>query len=211
MKILKILTASIAALFIVSGVPSSASGPVVGQPAPDFTLQDMTGETVSLADYRGKPVILEWTNHQCPYVRKHYATGNMQTLQRDLTEDGAVWLTIISSAPGKQGHVTSEEAQELTTSRGAYSTKVLFDPTGVTGRAYEAKTTPQMFLIDINGLVQYMGAIDDQPSTRVSTLEGAKNYVMEAWTSMKAGEAISETSTKPYGCSIKYPETEGFK
>ena len=183
----------------------SADTPVVGKPAPAFTAIDSNGHTVHLSDYLGQPVMLEWTNHECPYVKKHYDSGNMQRTQRALTEDGVVWLSIISSAPEKQGYVSAEEANHLTASRGAYASSVLLDPTGAVGTAYEAKTTPHMFLIDEKGILQYMGAIDDKPSARKSSLEGATNYALAAWESLKNAEPIKVTSSKPYGCSVKYP------
>lgn len=177
---------------------------VKAEDAPDFSLVDMFGETVSLSELRGKPVILEWTNHDCPFVRKHYSGGNMQRLQRQLTEEGAVWLSIISSAPGKQGHISAEKAQELTTSRGAYPSHVLFDPTGAVGKLYGARTTPHMYLIGADGALLYQGAIDDKPSARLSSLDGANNYLVEAWEAVKAGKAIADNRTKPYGCTVKY-------
>ena len=125
-------------------------------------------------------MVLEWTNHDCPYVRKHYETGNMQALQKEATEQGIVWLTIISSAPGTQGYVSAGEANELTSSRRAIPTAVLFDPTGTTGKTYGATNTPHMYVIDKTGVLVYMGAIDDQPSTRKSSVQGANNYVRAA-------------------------------
>lgn len=178
--------------------------PIVGELAPDFTLVDSNGESHTLSDYGGQRVILEWTNHDCPYVRKHYGTGNMQSLQRDATEDGIVWLSIISSAPGRQGYVTGEEANMLTASRGAYPDAVLFDPEGNVGRAYAARTSPHMYIIDEGRVLRYMGAIDDQPTTRRSSVEIANNYVRLALADMNAGRDVEITETTAYGCSIKY-------
>jgi peroxiredoxin len=189
---------------VTLSIAGIASGVEVGKPAPDFTAVDSKGNTVSLSDYLGKPVILEWTNHDCPYVRKHYGSGNMQRTQSALTDDGAVWLSIISSAKGEQGYVSGAEADKLTATRGAYPTSVLLDPEGTVGRLYAARTTPHMFLIDEKGIVQYQGAIDDKPSARTESLKGATNYVKAAWESLKAGEVIASTNTKPYGCSVKY-------
>lgn len=172
--------------------------------APDFTLTASTGEKITLADLRGKPVILEWTNHKCPYVRKHYKSGNMQKLQKKLTEDGAVWLSVISSAPGKQGHVSAEKSRELTAKRGVYASYVLHDEDGKIGRLYKSSTTPQMVLIDEKGIIKYMGAIDDQPSVSMKSLKGAENYLLRAWSEFKSGQEISKPQTQPYGCSIKY-------
>lgn len=184
----------------------AAASPANGELAPDFTGLTMTGEEVRLSDYRGQPVVLEWTNHECPYVRKHYGSGNMQKTQRALTEDGAVWISIVSSAPGKQGHVTASQAQRLTAERGAYADRVILDPEGEIGRLYAAKTTPHMFIIDGGGILQYQGAIDDKPSANLRSLEGAKNHVMAAWQELRSGGAVSEPQTKPYGCSVKYPD-----
>ncbi|WP_417448878.1 redoxin domain-containing protein [Kordiimonas sp.] len=183
---------------------SAAASPEIGAEAPAFTATTSNGQEISLESFRGKPVMLEWTNHDCPFVRKHYESGNMQRTQRSLTEEGVVWLSVISSAPGEQGHVSPNEANALTTSRGAYANHVILDPSGTIGRLYAAKTTPHMFLIDEEGILKYMGAIDDRPSARASSLEGATNYVLAAWEALKSGEAIENTNTKPYGCSVKY-------
>lgn len=206
-RIMTGLAACLTAAFMVAApVTPVQSAPQIGAPAPDFTVMDTAGNAVSLSSFRGKPVILEWTNHDCPYVRKHYGSGNMQSIQRDLTEDGAVWLTIISSAPGLQGHVTPEEADRLTASRGAYASHVLLDEDGTVGRLYRARTTPHMFLIDADGLVQYMGAIDDRSSPNPDSLKDATNYVRAAWSAYRAGDPIGETVTRPYGCSVKYAD-----
>ncbi|MBO6503576.1 MAG: redoxin domain-containing protein [Kordiimonadaceae bacterium] len=183
-----------------------AAKPVNDQSAPGFTGVTMTGETISLADFRGQPVILEWTNHECPYVRKHYGSGNMQKTQRAVTEAGAIWISIISSAPGEQGFVGAEEAQRLTAERGVYADHVILDPEGEIGRLYEAKTTPHMFLIDQESVLKYQGAIDDKPSANPRSLEGATNHVLSAWAEFSAGEEIKTAQTKPYGCSVKYAQ-----
>src|SRR5216684_8292109 len=149
----------------------------VGEAAPAFTALASTGKSVSLASYRSKIVVLEWTNHECPYVRKHYDTGNMQALQKEATGQGVVWLTIISSAPGTQGYVNPREADELTTTRKAVPTAVLLDPTGVVGKMYGATNTPHMYIIDKAGTLVYAGAIDDRPTTRRGDVQGAHNYV----------------------------------
>lgn len=181
-----------------------SAAPINGQSAPDFTGTTMTGDTISLSDFVGTPVVLEWTNHECPYVRKHYGSGNMQKTQRELTEGGAVWISIVSSAPGEQGNVTPEQAQELTASRGSYADHVILDPEGKIGRLYEAKTTPHMFLISEEGTLMYQGAIDDIPSASVRSLDKATNLVLAAWDEFKAGKPITEAQTQPYGCSVKY-------
>jgi peroxiredoxin len=176
----------------------------VSAPAPSFTLASSAGGSVALGDQRGKLVILEWTNHDCPYVRKHYDTGNMQALQKEATEQGIAWLTIISSAPGTQGHVSASEANELTSSRRAVPTAVLFDPTGTIGKTYGATNTPHMYVIDKTGVLVYMGAIDDQPSTRKSSVQGANNYVRAALQAVAGGQPVKTPFTRAYGCTIKY-------
>jgi len=186
-------------------VPRLAWGAAkVGEPAPAFTINGTNGKPVSLADQRGKLVVLEWTNHECPYVRKHYETGNMQTLQKEATGQGVVWLTVISSAPGTQGHVNAKEADELTESRKASPTAVLFDPTGSVGKAYGATNTPHMYVITKDGLLAYAGAIDDKPTTRRADIEGAQNYARPALASVTAGQPVKQPVTRAYGCTIKY-------
>lgn len=180
------------------------AAPTIGEPAPAFSAVDTAGKTRSLSEFKGKTVVLEWTNDGCPYVKKHYNAGNMQKLQQDAAADGAVWLSIISSAPGKQGYVDAAGANQLTTSRGAKPAAVLLDPKGDVGRAYDAQTTPHMFIIDKGGVLRYMGALDDQPTTDASTLPKARNYVREALVSVKAGAKSAESATDPYGCSVKY-------
>lgn len=206
MKRIGLLFVAIAAITAASGLVSSMAlkGPIVGESAPGFTAIDTKGAAVRLSDFLGQRVVLEWTNHDCPYVRKHYGGGNMQRIQRALTEEGAVWLTIISSAPGKQGHVSPEQADALTARRGAYPSLVLLDESGDIGRLYRARTTPQMFIIDEGGVLRYQGAIDDKPSANPKTLETAQNYVLMAWAALQAGDPVVQTTTKPYGCSVKY-------
>lgn len=180
------------------------AAPQVGQPAPPFTGVDTTGKTWSLGDLKGQPLILEWTNHDCPYVRKHYDAGNMQALQKEATGQGYVWLSVISSAPGKQGHVAPAKADELTASRGAAPTAVLIDEAGTIGRAYDARTTPHMYLIDADGILRYMGAIDDRPTTDAADVAGATNYLRAAMADLAAGGDLGQPVTRPYGCSVKY-------
>jgi len=205
---MRLLQLSLSMLCLLAGlvVPVHAADIAVGQPVPDFSLMSDSGQTVTLSDFRGRPVVLEWTNHDCPFVRKHYSSGNMQRTQRALTEDGAIWLSIISSAPGKQGHVSAAESQALTTSRAAYPSYVLMDPDGTTGAAYDARTTPHMYLISADGILVYKGAIDDKPSARQSSLKGAKNYVLSAWNAYQQGQTPEVATTKPYGCSVKYAD-----
>lgn len=195
---------ALAAIFALGSSVAALASPVVGQPAPAFSALDSNGQTRKLSDYLGKTVVLEWTNDGCPYVGKHYNSGNMQNLQKEATGAGVVWLSIISSAPGKQGNVTGAEANELTTSRGAHPSAVLLDPTGAVGHTYEAQTTPHMFVIDAKGTLRYMGAIDDKPVASPASLQGARNYVREALNDLAQGQPVAETTTEPYGCSVKY-------
>ena len=176
----------------------------VNQPAPDFTAVDSNGKEHRLSDFKGKTVVLEWTNHDCPYVRKHYDSGNMQALQKTATGKGVVWLSIISSAPGKQGHVSGAEANRLTSSRNAAPTAVLLDESGEIGRLYGAKTTPHMYIIDEGGELVYMGGIDSIPSTDTNDIARATNYVDAALNALSSGQPIEDAVTRPYGCSVKY-------
>jgi len=182
----------------------AVAAPAVGQPAPAFTAVDASGKTRSLSEYKGRTVVLEWTNEGCPYVRKHYDSGNMQSLQREATKDGVAWLTIVSSAPGTQGYLTQATAKTWKAKERAAPTDVLLDPKGVVGRAYDAKTTPHMYVIDRTGKLAYMGGIDDQPSSDPDSLKGARNYVVAALADVKAGRAVAQSVTRPYGCSVKY-------
>ncbi|HSF05092.1 MAG TPA: thioredoxin family protein [Methylomirabilota bacterium] len=177
----------------------------VGQPAPPFTAPATNGGNVSLADHRGKIVVLEWTNHECPYVRKHYETGNMQALQKEARGKDVVWLTVISSAPGEQGHVTASRADELTRTRQAAPTAVLLDPRGTVGRLYDAKVTPHMYVIDAKGVLMYAGAIDDRPTSRRADVQTAHNYVRVALEAVMAGQPVKTPVTRAYGCTVKYP------
>jgi hypothetical protein len=176
----------------------------VGQPAPAFSLVDSTGQTRSLADYAGKTVVLEWTNHECPFVKKHYGAENMQAQQRDATADGVVWLTVNSSAPGQQGHVDGGAAEQIRGSARAAQTAYLLDADGNVGRAYGAKTTPHMYVIDPSGVLQYAGAIDSIPSADTADIAKATQYVPQALTELAAGKPVSVAVTRPYGCSVKY-------
>jgi peroxiredoxin len=186
-------------------IPAPAfAAPKVGVAAPPFTANATSGKPVSLADQRGKIVVLEWTNHDCPYVRKHYDTENMQALQKQAVGQGVVWLSIISSAPGTQGHVSAGHADELTVTRKASPTAVLLDPTGVVGRAYGATNTPHMYVIDKAGTLMYAGAIDDRPTSRRGDVQGARNYVREALQAVVAGQPVPIPVTRAYGCTVKY-------
>lgn len=183
---------------------AEAAAAKVGEAAPAFTSTSTGGAAVSLADYKGKLVILEWTNHDCPYVRKHYDTGNMQALQREATGAGVVWLSIISSAPGEQGYVKPAQADELTSSRKAAPTTILLDPKGEVGRMYGATNTPHMYLVDRAGILVYAGAIDDKPTSRRGDVQGANNYVRAALQSVAAGQPVKTPVTRAYGCTVKY-------
>jgi hypothetical protein len=200
--VIALIAAILAALAI--GRPAGAATAVVGQPAPAFSATDTAGRTVSLADLKGRIVVLEWTNHECPFVGRHYGSGHMQGMQAAATAEGVVWITVISSAPGEQGYVTAAEADRLTASRGAKPSDVVLDPEGVVGRAYGAKTTPHMYVIDPAGVLVYDGAIDDQPRNAGADPTQARNYVKEALAAVKEGKAPEITVTQPYGCSIKY-------
>jgi peroxiredoxin len=175
-----------------------------GDPAPEFTLTDITGRSHSLADFKGRYVVLEWTNYDCPFVRKHYDSGNMQGLQKAYTQKGVAWLTINSSAPGKQGHYEPAEWMRLMQEKKSASTTVLLDSEGTVGRAYGAKTTPHMFVVSPEGTLLYRGAIDDKPSTDPADVKTARNYVQAALDDAMSGQAVSTPQTESYGCSVKY-------
>jgi hypothetical protein len=194
-----------AALFMLLIGPCAAgAAPQIGQPAPDFTANDSKGSPVSLHQLRGKIVVLEWTNADCPYTRKHYSSGNMQGIQALAQKNGVVWLSVISSAPGKQGYVDGPAADALTRSRGAAPSSVLLDPQGTLGRLYGAKTTPHMFVIDKNGALQYMGGIDSVATTEVSDIPSAEPYLKEAMLAVVQGSPVAHAVSRPYGCSVKY-------
>ncbi|MFN3746225.1 MAG: redoxin domain-containing protein [Hyphomicrobiaceae bacterium] len=190
-------------LTMLSSGPAMAA-PQVGKPAPDFTAVDSRGQTQSLSALRGRIVALEWTNHDCPYVRKHYNAGNMQALQRKAADADVVWLSVISSPPGEQGHVSPEQADALTDTRKATPAAVLLDPTGQVGRAYDARVTPHMYLINAEGVLVYMGGIDSIPSARVEDIEKATPYFRDALAAVIKGEPVQNAVTRPYGCSVKY-------
>jgi peroxiredoxin len=183
---------------------AALAAPSIDAPAPAFSGPASHGATISLDQFKGETVVLEWTNDGCPFVQKHYETRNMQQTQKTANEAGVVWITVISSAPGKQGHADSTRANMLTEERGAEPDFVLLDPDGAVGRAYGAKTTPQMALIDRDGVLRYAGAIDDKPSANHATVRGATNYLLAALTSVSEGKPVEVKETQPYGCSIKY-------
>jgi peroxiredoxin len=200
------LLLSLAAAAALAG--PAAAEPALGQPAPAFEAQDFNGQTRSLSEFRGKTVVLEWTNNGCPYVGKHYSSGNMQRLQKDATAKGVEWLTIVSSAPGFQGYMTPPEAKAWKAKVGAHSSDVLLDSDGKVGRLYEAKATPHMFVIDKAGTLVYMGGIDDRPTSDPASLKGATNYVEAALADVAAGRPVATPVTRPYGCAVKYASAE---
>jgi AhpC/TSA family len=177
---------------------------VPGAIAPDFKGTDSNGVQHTLSEYRGKFVVLEWANQGCPYDRKHYLSGSMESQQRDWTAKGVVWLSIISSALGEQGYVTPSEENTYLKTMHAAPTAAILDPTGAIGRLYEAKTTPHIFVIDPAGKLIYQGAIDDRPTPNQEDLKGARNYLNETLTAAKSGKPVAVASTRPYGCSVKY-------
>lgn len=197
------LVLAAAALTSLAATPALAA-PVVGQPAPDVRAMDANGKMRSLSEFKGKTVVLEWVNEGCPYVQKHYKSGNMQATQKKAAADGAVWLSVVSSAPGKQGYVDSAGAKKWMSAQKAQPTAFLLDPQGTNGRAYDAKTTPHMYVVDKSGKLAYMGGIDDKATASVDDIKGAKNYVLAALSDVKAGRAVAQPVTKPYGCSVKY-------
>jgi peroxiredoxin len=175
-----------------------------GKAAPDFTLPNGNGQQTSLSDFKGKTVVLEWTNFGCPFVKKHYGSGNMQKLQADAASKGVVWISLCSSAPGKQGYLPVADVTKACTEAGSKAASYLVDEDGQVGRLYGAKTTPDMFVINSSGIVVYHGAIDDKKSPNPADVESAKNYVSAAISETLAEQIVKEPLTQPYGCSIKY-------
>jgi peroxiredoxin len=192
--------------FALVSVPAAAA-PAVGAAAPNFKLADVNGKPVTLSDYRGKTVVLEWHNPGCPFVKKHYDSGSMQKTQAAAAKDGVVWLTINSGAPGKQGHMTGAEAKALVAKAGAKPAAYLLDPRGVVGKVYDAKTTPHMYVVNKAGTLVYAGGIDDKPTANPADIAGARNHVLAALAELKAGKPVSVATSRPYGCSVKYAES----
>lgn len=190
--------------FAGMAIAEDRKGPEIGKKAPDFTLPDAAGVVHTLSDFEGKYVVLEWLNHECPFVVKHYATGNMQMLQEKYRDQGVVWLSIISSAPGKQGYMSPDEAKKATREKNARPTAVLLDPEGTVGRAFDARVTPHMYIIDPDGMLRFMGAIDDRPTANHDDVEGARNFVSEALDLLLEGRDVDVSSHPPYGCTVKY-------
>jgi peroxiredoxin len=182
------------------------AGVEVGQSAPDFSLPDTNGQTHQLSQYKGKWVVLEWYQPDCPFVKKHYGSGNMQALQKEFTAKGVVWLSIDSSAPGEEGNYPADKLNQIATSQGAARTALLLDPEGKVGHDYGAKTTPDMYIINPEGKLVYEGAIDNKPTTVVADIKTATNYVKVALDSSMTGKTVSQTVTRPYGCSVKYAQ-----
>jgi len=203
---MKSLRHSILWMVVVAALVASAFAAKVGDPAPGFTAVDSNGKQQSLAEYKGKYVVLEWHNQGCPYTRKHYESGNMQRLQKEWTAKGVVWLTVISSAPGTQGFVTPTQENEYLKTMKADPTAVIMDPGGSLGHLYAAKTTPHMYVIDPKGTLIYNGAIDDHPTTDESDIANSKNYVSVALTEAMSGKPVTDAATRPYGCSVKYKD-----
>jgi hypothetical protein len=189
---------------LLAAPPNAVAALDTGRPAPAFSARDAEGRPVTLTSLRGKTVVMEWTNEGCPYVGHMYASGVMQRLQRQAAADGVVWLTVISSAPGKQGYKTGPEAKVWKARTSAAPADILLDPAGTLGRMYDARTTPDMFVIDPTGKLVYAGAIDDTVSTQPEDARTAKNYVVMALQALKTGHPISPDLTKSYGCSVKY-------
>lgn len=178
----------------------------IGKPAPAFSVQDTQGKTHSLKEYQGKIVVLEWLNFDCPFVKKHYGAGNMQKLQADATKDGVIWLSVASTAKGKPGYYDPKDLEARREKIGGKQTSILVDSDGKMGRAYEAKNTPEMFVIDAKGKVAYRGAIDSIDSAEAEDIAKAKNYVAAAIADLKANRKVAVSDTKPYGCGVKYKD-----
>ena len=182
----------------------AADSPAVGTTAPDFSLTDSKGKTQTVSQYKGKYVVLEWFNPDCPFVKKHYGSGNMQKLQEEFTAKGVVWLSIDSSAPGLEGNLTAEQAEKKIAEWKTKQTALVLDPDGKAGRTYGAKNTPHMFVINPEGKIVYEGAIDSKATPNPSDIAGSTNYVKVALEESLAGKTVSNANTKPYGCSVKY-------
>ena len=189
---------------LIAAAAFALEPPPVGSAASDFSLPDANGKTHSLSQYKGKYVVLEWFNPECPFVKKHYGSDNMQKLQTEYTSKGVVWLTIDSNAPGTEGNITPEQAQKITSSWKTHQTALLLDPDGKAGRAYGAKNTPHMVIINPDGKIAYEGAIDSKASPNPADIPSSMNYVKAALDESLAGKTVSTPQTKPYGCSVKY-------
>src|SRR5437868_3422547 len=197
-------TVLLAFISVTATTVMAADSPPVGAAAPDFSLPDAAGKTHSLSEYKGKYVVLEWFNPECPFVKKHYGSGNMQKLQTEFTSKGIVWLTIDSNAPGLEGNLTAEQANAKIAEWKTKQTALVLDPEGKAGRAYGAKNTPHMFVINPEGKIVYEGAIDSKATPNPSDIASSTNYVKVALEESLAGKTVSNANTRPYGCSVKY-------
>jgi len=208
MSLWKKIAVSMLAVGVVAGIAVASaklpSGPALNEMAPDFEAVDSNGVKHKLSDFRGKIVVLEWKNHECPFVVKHYSEGNMQSLQKYARDNGAVWLSVVSSAPGKQGYLSDADANALVKKEKSNADAVLQDVTGKVGRLYAAKVTPHMFIIDKEGKLVYDGAIDDKRSANAKDIATSRPYVKENLGLLFAGKAVTEQKTTPYGCGVKY-------
>ncbi len=205
MKFLKIISmVAIASILLAANALQGGSSVKVGEFAPNFSLTDIDGKSVELSKLQGKYVILEWWNCDCPFVKKFYGAGEMQRLQKEMTADGVVWISICSSAEGLQGYQTNESAQAKRKEAGMNSSHIILDPSGKLGKIWGAKTTPHMFIIDPNGKIQYDGAIDSIRSANAGDIAKAENYVVKAYKELKAGMPVTTSKTQPYGCTVKY-------
>ena len=205
MKVLMtFLTIGVGLLLFQGPAAAQMQDPEIGAPAPGFTLTDTYGNDHSLDQYEGQWVVLEWLNYGCPFVKKHYSSGNMAKLQTEYAEKGVVWFSVVSSAPGKQGYYEPEDMNAMNEEQGNKAKAVLLDPEGTVGMAYGAKTTPQMYVINPEGILLYNGAIDDRPTSRLDDIEGAHNYLVQALDEAMAGQEVGTPTTQPYGCSVKY-------
>jgi peroxiredoxin len=200
MNAIRLLLAAV----LAAAAPSVLANAIVGQPAPDFSVPDSQGRTQTLSAYKGKTVVLEWNNPECPFVRKHYGAGNMQKQQAAATAAGVVWLTINSSAVGKQGHLDAAAANAYVAKVGGRQSAYLLDADGKVGRLYGAKTTPHMYVVDAQGVLRYMGGIDSIPSADEDDIAKATPYVSEALAALAAGRPVATPTSEPYGCSVKY-------
>lgn len=200
----KTLLAGLTALLLATAGSLSAQGVDNGKMAPEFSLSGHDGKTYKLSDFKGKHVVLEWYNKDCPYVRKHYDGKNMQALQKQFGSKGVVWFSVISSAPGKQGHLTAAQAKAQLAQEKASPKAILLDPTGKVGKLYNAKTTPHMYIVNPKGQLVFQGGIDDQPSASQGSLKTAKPLFANALTAVLSGKSPQVAQVKPYGCSVKY-------
>ena len=197
---------TLAAATVAIAVPAIAA-PQIGRPAPNFKLNDVNGKVVNLSDFKGKTVVLEWNNPECPFVKKHYDSGNMQKTQAAARADGVVWLSINSGAPGKQGYMSGAEAKAVIAEQKARPSAYLLDPKGTVGKGYDAKTTPHMYVINKAGTLVYAGGIDDKPTKDKEDIKSARNHVLGALSELKAGKPVSVATSRPYGCAVKYSDS----